>query len=361
VNDVRTAPSPDGLAPGIWLSFLSEIGNALLIRAQWSGIRVHRDAQIPGAVEDAASLLPDGARIELDQITDGTRTIVASWAGVLVRVEVHHAVTEIDVVGTDPTEVDRTIAELRSAAQAAATVPDGSVRMRFWAFRDGDGDMSTRRVETPAWAEIRHGYAERTAAGLADLMDATGVESRVGRLLLWHGIPGTGKTTAVRALSHAWSEWCDAHYVMDPEKLFSEPHYLLEVAGVDGSPGQDRWRLVIAEDCDEYLRSDAKLRAGASLGRLLNLCDGILGHGLKVLVLLTTNEDVGRLHPAITRPGRCLSQVEFEPLSPAAARRWLGDVVVGPVRPMTLGELYAVRESRAVPVDRVADGLGSYL
>jgi hypothetical protein len=38
-------------------------------------------------------------------------------------------------------------------------------------------------------------------------------------------------------------------------------------------------------------------RADTSLGRLLNFCDDILGHGLKVLVLLTTNEDVGRAAP----------------------------------------------------------------
>ena len=73
---------------------------------------------------------------------------------------------------------------------------------------------------------------------------------------------------------------------MDPEKLFAEPQL--------------------------------------PLGRLLNLCDGILGHGLRVLVLLTTDEDLGQLHPAVTRPGRCLSQIEFEPLLIAAARRWLG-------------------------------------
>ena len=205
-------------------------------------------------------------------------------------------------------------------------------------------------------------YARRTAAGLGGLMSVNDPSERGGRLILWHGAPGTGKTTAARALSREWSGWCRPHYVMDPERLFGEPLYLLQVAGVDEDDEDDdeRWRLVIAEDCDEYLRADAKERAGASLGRLLNLCDGILGHGLKVLVLLTTNEDVGRLHPAITRPGRCLSQVEFEPLAPAEARAWLGTGHGVPEASLTLAQLYALRESR--PDGTVSEhGTGGYL
>jgi hypothetical protein len=61
------------------------------------------------------------------------------------------------------------------------------------------------------------------------------------------------------------------------------------------------------------------------------------------LVLITTNEDVGRLHPAVARPGRCLSNVEFESFDPMAARRWLhARGVSGAVaRSLTLAEFYA--------------------
>jgi hypothetical protein len=32
---------------------------------------------------------------------------------------------------------------------------------------------------------------------------------------------------------------------------------------------------------------------------------------------------VGKLHPAIARPGRCASEIEFDTLSAAAARAWI--------------------------------------
>ena len=67
--------------------------------------------------------------------------------------------------------------------------------------------------------------------------------------------------------------------------------------------------MLVLEDCDELIRADAKRGAGQALSRLLNLTDGVVGQGLDVLVCLTTNEDLHRLHPAITRPGRCLAEI----------------------------------------------------
>lgn len=43
---------------------------------------------------------------------------------------------------------------------------------------------------------------------------------RSRQLVLWQGSPGTGKTTALRALGWEWRAWCEIHYVTDPEDLF---------------------------------------------------------------------------------------------------------------------------------------------
>jgi hypothetical protein len=80
------------------------------------------------------------------------------------------------------------------------------------------------------------------------------------------------------------------------------------------------------------------------LSRVLNVTDGVLARGSRVLVLLTTNEERGRLHPAITSPGRCLSVVEFNAFDPTEAGHWLAQDAPT-TGPMTLAELYEARDN----------------
>ena len=74
----------------------------------------------------------------------------------------------------------------------------------------------------------------------------------------------------------------------------------------EGEGDDDRlWRLLVMEDTGELLSADARERTGQGLSRFLNVVDGLIGQGLRVIVLVTTNEEIKKVHPAVARPGRC--------------------------------------------------------
>src|SRR5439155_9182111 len=131
----------------------------------------------------------------------------------------------------------------------------------------------SRDIEVPTWPEVAHCYPASVRDAMARLTPyRPGADGSGGRLLLWHGPPGTGKTTAVRALFDAWREWATAHVVSDPDKLLNDGDYLNEVL-LDPDEDTTRWRLVVIEDAEELLRHDTRSRIGDALSRLLNTAD----------------------------------------------------------------------------------------
>lgn len=224
--------------------------------------------------------------------------------------------------------------QLRSALadkpKRAETVP-----VWFWSADSGGrgGSGSLRSLDLPELREVIDNYSPPVAASLKRLGSLRPASLPPGRLMLWHGAPGTGKTWALRALGREWRDWCDVSYVTDPERLLSgDGSYMLDLLlSRDGlgwisdlAEGETaRWALLVLEDAGELLAADAPARLGLGFSRLLNAVDGLIGQGTRSLVLVTTNEPLGKLHPAVTRAGRRLAEVEFTPLAPEDARRWL--------------------------------------
>ena len=192
---------------------------------------------------------------------DGWTVLVERWTS---------ARATLRVAASDPELLEKVVADVRSRAPVVEPRPE-TVSVEFWYQGRCRATTVRRRLDVPTWDEIAAHYTADVRRRLDGLMAMTPPDAG-GRLLLWHGRPGTGKTTAIRALARSWSAWCSTLYVVDPEQFLGSAEYLLSVllestdddamttttTRVVTPTGRAKWRLLVLEDADELLRVDAK-------------------------------------------------------------------------------------------------------
>jgi hypothetical protein len=239
----------------------------------------------------------------------------------------------------------------------------GKAVLSFWnaVVRTGDHrpERESKLIAAPRWREIAANYPAGVRKELGHVMELGSPEGTAGSgLMLWRGLPGTGKTWAVRALAREWGHWCNFHYVIDPAAFFTNARYMLNLLSKldEVSENQDeaeqKWNLLVLEDAGEFIATDSRQQHGQALAKLLNLTDGLFGQGLRLMVLITTNEEVRNLHPAIIRNGRCLTNLHFPEFNEAEACEWFalhggGTRCLG--RGLALADLFAaLHEGRAI-------------
>jgi hypothetical protein len=295
-----------------------------------------------------------GKLLEASESFEGQRKtlLLRHEKDLISLVELVDGWAEVITAGKDRAAVERTCAAV--SKQISQEDGNGIIPITFWALDpDKYPQAMMRKLDTPRWDDVSGNYDTNVVEEMERLFTLKSCPPE--RLILWHGPAGTGKTFALRALMREWQSWCDGAFITDAERFIGgSPTYLFRVAnfgsGRISADASKRSKLIILEDAGELMTKEARATVGQGLSRLLNLTDGLLGQGMNVMVLITTNEPLSSMHPAVVRRGRCLTEVEFGALSTNTANRWLREhgSQIEVDAPATLAELYAMTSSHGV-------------
>lgn len=123
-------------------------------------------------------------------------------------------------------------------------------------------------------------------------------------LYLFHGDPGTGKTSYLLYLMSLIGN--KEIIYLSPDKVA----YFSDTAFVDFLSSKAKDAVIIIEDAESILQSREEFM-NAGVTSLLNLTDGIVGKLLNTQVICTFNCDYSKIDKALVREGRLFQNYQF--------------------------------------------------
>jgi len=212
-----------------------------------------------------------------------------------------------------------------------------------------DSPLRTRTVKIPPRALVRENYGPSVIAAWDKVAADLKSDEPNGRLAIFHGPPGTGKTHLIRGFMSAGIE--GAFVIIPPKEIanIGDPEMidlLLEIA--DDYSGRI---VLILEDADEIL-SSRKATSMSALANALNLGDGLMGEATNAFIVATTNAPLGEIDPAMLRPGRLSVISEVSTLLTSQAQKIYeslgGKGNLSGQSEYTLAEIYAAARKESV-------------
>lgn len=184
-----------------------------------------------------------------------------------------------------------------------------------------DGSYGLNFVGRLSAKFVEENYDDRTQKAYRFVKEQLTSDNPLGRLVLLHGYPGTGKSYFIRSLI---CDLPDTNTVLIPPSLLgslSGPELIECITDLTIGPDDSTKRnLLIFEDSDSALvKRESSKSSNVGLSDMLNMSDGLIGEMADLRMLCTTNTDKIDIDPAIIRPGRLCAKVEFKLLEPKQA------------------------------------------
>lgn len=209
---------------------------------------------------------------------------------------------------------------------------------------NGRLDLKGLELKTQSLQEVN--YCPEVIEGFKHVLKDLLTPLPCGRLSLFLGPPGTGKTFALKGIVEEISRLDQVKCIIIPSGIIQslEGPDIISLLSNEDDIAAGMKHILFTEDADEALISRGADNLSA-ISSLLNMTDGILGQALDIRVVATSNASKTQIDSAIKRPGRLCRQLNFRPLSLQEAQVVTNTLGKPPLledkKSWTLAEVYA--------------------
>lgn len=205
-------------------------------------------------------------------------------------------------------------------------------------FRDEHGGIVFEPFETvvPEGYSIEKYYTKDFQPIHKHIVD--NLQKNESGLYLFHGEPGTGKTTYIKYLASVLKR--DVIYV--PVAFIDslvDPSFLPALL-------KKRHSVLVIEDAEKALLAREPGDSSSLVSAILNITDGIMGNVFSISVIATYNSPRAGIDKALLRKGRLKGEHKFDKLDVEQVQKILDDNKINftAKEPMSLAEIFNTQE-----------------
>lgn len=176
-------------------------------------------------------------------------------------------------------------------------------KINFISLSDGECYLIEKNLPNKIDIDIDNSY--NLSYSLDKIM--SDIKSDKSGLILFTGIPGTGKSSLIKYLSQENQDKKFCFISNSNLDILSNPSFIeFCINNLQDS-------VVILEDCEKALLT-RDMNKGYDISNILNLTDGIYGDVLNIKIIATLNT-VDKIDTALLRKGRLICQSDFKKLT----------------------------------------------
>lgn len=186
----------------------------------------------------------------------------------------------------------------------------------------------------PVTLDINKCYNDDFQPIYNDIVEFLDSKKRQTGVLIFNGVPGTGKTMFIRHLINT----VPGNYILITPSIaahLAAPEFISFLMTHKDS-------IFVLEDCETVIMDRKSSNLTSAVAALLNMTDGLMSDIFNIKFICTFNAKITSVDEALLRKGRCFANYEFKALDKEKAKVLLNErgIVLNEYEDMTVADIF---------------------